>query len=406
MPEAVKSENEFEIFCSGERTDSSRRTHYFSNDDLDAIAVSYDPALFQAPIIVSHDTGGYSDRDIVQSELAFGIVKELRREGDYLIAFADPLSEKVGEWIRNGQIIERSASFYPPSSPNNPKPGNWHLRHVALLGATPPAVKGMPPLGESFAFSLKDDGNDAVEFMMHATKSSPLAEMLEGMRDYLIDSRGLEVAEQILPRELLARVRDPDWQHHIERLDSRVELIDSRLNAIEFKPELGSHLLYQEKQMATEQQEQQVDFEEMRGKISALEEERLNQQRQIRDFEIDATIAANERKLPPGMLQPVEVSFQESGEGASREIGFREFCQSLSGWQMGYLKKFVTQLPDQIEYGEIARPSKPPRAARADADFDRNSVAAHEKILAYQSGHPELTYAQVAALPEFQELIS
>lgn len=37
-----------------------------------------------------------------------------------------------------------------------------------------------------------------------------LSELLEGMRNYLIDARGLEVAERVMPRKQLMRVRELD----------------------------------------------------------------------------------------------------------------------------------------------------------------------------------------------------
>ncbi|MBF0186018.1 MAG: hypothetical protein HQM06_16735, partial [Magnetococcales bacterium] len=43
-----------------------------------------------------------------------------------------------------GRFKKISASFYPPDSPNNPTPGLFALRHIAFLGAQPPAIKGLP----------------------------------------------------------------------------------------------------------------------------------------------------------------------------------------------------------------------------------------------------------------------
>ena len=54
---------------------------------------------------------------------------------------------------------KRSASFYPPQAPNNPTPGKWYLRHVAFLGAQPPAIAGL----KDIQFS-EDDAGGAVCF--------------------------------------------------------------------------------------------------------------------------------------------------------------------------------------------------------------------------------------------------
>ena len=61
--------------------------------------------------------------------------------------------------VQAGRFKKRSASFYPPQAPNNPTPGKWYLRHVAFLGAQPPAVAGL----KDIQFS-EDDAGGAVCF--------------------------------------------------------------------------------------------------------------------------------------------------------------------------------------------------------------------------------------------------
>jgi hypothetical protein len=53
--------------------------------------------------------------------------------------------------VDNKQFKKRSASFYPPGHPSNPKPGNWYLRHVAFLGAQPPAIAGLADFADTGA---------------------------------------------------------------------------------------------------------------------------------------------------------------------------------------------------------------------------------------------------------------
>jgi hypothetical protein len=59
--------------------------------------------------------------------------------------------------VKAERFKKRSASFYAPDDPSNPKPGVWYLRHVAFLGAQPPAVKGL----KDIEFS---EAADAVNF--------------------------------------------------------------------------------------------------------------------------------------------------------------------------------------------------------------------------------------------------
>ena len=66
-------------------------------------------------------------------------------------------------------IPKVSASFYAPESKINPEPGQWSLRHVAMLGAQPPAVKGL----KGFAYSEESDEGEGVLDFAVATKLNP-----------------------------------------------------------------------------------------------------------------------------------------------------------------------------------------------------------------------------------------
>ena len=136
---------EVHIFKAGTQTSAQGVTREFTKNDLSELASSYDPNVHEAPIRIGHE-----DNDKVP---AWGWVKGVKVKGDELFAEIDfsPLAE---EYIQNGLYKKVSASFYSPESKINPEPGKWSLRHVALLGAQPPAVKGL----KGFAYEESDDG--------------------------------------------------------------------------------------------------------------------------------------------------------------------------------------------------------------------------------------------------------
>lgn len=136
---------EVHIFKAGTQTSAQGITREFTKNDLSQIASSYDPSVHEAPIRIGHE-----DNDKVP---AWGWVKGLKAKGDELFAEIDfsPLAE---EYIKNRLYKKVSASFYSPDSKINPEPGKWSLRHVALLGAQPPAVKGL----KGFAYEESNDG--------------------------------------------------------------------------------------------------------------------------------------------------------------------------------------------------------------------------------------------------------
>ena len=136
---------EVHIFKAGTQTSAQGVTREFTVNDLKQIADSYQPDVHEAPIRIGHE-----DNDKVP---AWGWVKDVKVKGDELFAEVD-FSPLAADYIKNGLYKKVSASFYSPESKINPEPGKWSLRHVALLGAQPPAVKGL----KGFAYEEGADG--------------------------------------------------------------------------------------------------------------------------------------------------------------------------------------------------------------------------------------------------------
>lgn len=156
----------YEIFRAGTRTDANGNTVTITEADLAAAAQAYDPKVHEAPIVVGHPKADAP---------AYGWVKSLGVQNGVLTADFAQVDEGFADLVKAGRYKKVSASFYPPTSPNNPKPGVWTLRHVGFLGAQPPAVKGLSAI--SFA-----EGEVYVEFTEsppppenHENKETPMS---------------------------------------------------------------------------------------------------------------------------------------------------------------------------------------------------------------------------------------
>lgn len=131
---------QIEIFRAGSHTDDSGTVHSFSAADVAGMVASYDPALREAPLTVGHPAHNLP---------AYGWVKGLAvNSAGNLAMDTHQVQPQFAEMVDAKLFKKRSASFYPPGHPNNPKPGNWYLRHVAFLGAQPPAIAGLADFAE------------------------------------------------------------------------------------------------------------------------------------------------------------------------------------------------------------------------------------------------------------------
>ena len=140
-----------EIFRPGRHIDDQGVAHNFSDADVSGMASSYNPALREAPLTVGHPKDNLP---------AYGWVKAVGRNADGVLTITPHNVEpQFAEMVAARRFPKRSASFYPPAAPNNPTPGHWYLRHVAFLGAQPPAIAGL----KDIQFSDGDSGG-AVSF--------------------------------------------------------------------------------------------------------------------------------------------------------------------------------------------------------------------------------------------------
>lgn len=126
------------IFKSGTHTDSSGRTRTWTSEDLDKIASSYKERTEDAPVVFGHP----KDNDPAQ-----GWIKGVRRSGDFLQAQFTQVSDKAKKGLDNGDYKYGSLSLTP----------KLRIRHFGLLGAVPPAVKGLGRV------EFQDDGGLTVD---------------------------------------------------------------------------------------------------------------------------------------------------------------------------------------------------------------------------------------------------
>lgn len=179
-----------QIFTAGKRTDANGITVDFDESMLAQIAAIYDPALHEAPFVLGHPR---------HDAPAYGWAASLSKSGDRLLAEPRQVDPVFSESVQSGRYKKISASFYLPGSPHHPIADSEvpYLRHVGFLGAMPPAVKGMAAI----EFAEDEEGVFFAEFgdYVDMEMADTLAATFQDMRDWLIESSGLENADRVLP---------------------------------------------------------------------------------------------------------------------------------------------------------------------------------------------------------------
>lgn len=285
---------EIEIFKAGEHTASNGATLDFPRHKLREAVTTYNPQIFRAPAIISHDTGGIPDKSIADKELCYGVPHKLKLVGDSLRAVFTKLSPKLVQWLRDGALHSLSPSFYLPNSPNNPYPGKLSLRHIAFLGKTPPAVKGLAPIPqppvdwseaefEEFGycdFNVFAPEEGVVDFSigipnMQVNPHTIAADLFQRYRENLIATEDLETAENVLPGEMIAALREQavqEQQKDRQILDLQMEVQELRNKCSEFESQLENYSNWDEDEDEMDYGQMKLEYGQMKSRIAELEE--------------------------------------------------------------------------------------------------------------------------------------
>lgn len=122
------------ILRPGTFTDATGLCVRFTPEDLQAVADNYDPAYHTAALNLDH----------AESGPAHGFISDLVWDGTYLRADLAGVPPELAQQLAAGRYPYRSAEVYADLDGRGP-----YLRALALLGARPPAVKGLPPLPQA-----------------------------------------------------------------------------------------------------------------------------------------------------------------------------------------------------------------------------------------------------------------
>lgn len=344
---------DIEISAPGTWVASNGKTVTFSDNDLQLVADGYDPALHEAPICIGHPKDNLP---------AYGWIKSVTFKSGVLFADGHDVDGDFSVMLSEKKFKKRSSAFYEPDAPGNPKPGQYYLRHVAFLGAMPPAVKGLKDLN----LSASDDG--VVEFGDY--EDVLLVGLLRKLKNFLIGEFGQERIESILPESEIQYLNDLANQ---EKPDDDVY----------FNEGAGMS-------------------EEEKAKLLALESENARLKQQVEAGRManvhNGNVAFAEGLVAAGKVLPVN---KDTIVGV---LNFLELQDQVVEFSDGGVKKqmpsafkdFLTQLPKSVELSEFA-PNKKDGvvdfSAPSGLSVDSSRLELHAKIVAYQQAH-KCTYAE------------
>ena len=142
--------NDVEIFRVGEYPQGT-----YTTDDIDEIVSNYDPDFFESPTSIDH----------VQEGPALGWVKQLRRQGDLMLADVE-VSDELADALKEKKFANRSVEIA-----RLPEKGKY-LKALTFLGVKVPQVKGLKPIDFS-TFEDEDIKTDSFDLTSPSEQEPP-----------------------------------------------------------------------------------------------------------------------------------------------------------------------------------------------------------------------------------------
>lgn len=360
-----------EIFKIGKHTATNGQTLPFDETMLAAAVKGYDPKLHEAPVVVGHPKDNHP---------AFGWIDhlELTKDG-VVLAHPKQVDADFAELVEQGKYKKRSASWYLPDSPNNPKPGTLYLRHVGFLGAMPPAIKGL----KDVQFSEQEQG--VVEFGdVSPWIFSNFAAILRKWREKIIAKDGIEEADNMIPSYQI-----DDFAAEAERL--RFERDKQAQAAIPNFTEPQDKTMTPEQIAALQAENAALKAKE----VNFSESEKAIKQREVAlakreiGLQVDGLIKQG-KVLPAQKVGLVEFMASLDGSTLTVEFGEGEQAKKLSPRQ--FMTDFLESMPKLVDFTEHSKPDGKQGAGDLTAEeLAKKASAYHAKQKA--AGH-EISFSE------------
>ena len=406
---------EIEIGKLGNHTDAHGISKGFTPEFFQEVVDSYNPLKFIAPAIISHDTQGIDDGAIASHpELSYGATQSLKVVGDRLKAVFDKVSPKLVDHFRNGELLAVSPSFYPPGHRNNPTPGKWSIRHVAFLGKTPPAIKGLAtPQFSEVGFNPSENSLEFSFPVKLSETDSTLCFMIGDLYkriDEISSSRPTPISyqeEEMTKEDLQENLEYMDEEEEEEEEEDEEEMMEE-------EPKKKTRFTGKYHKKTTDMNEY-LDYSELQSKITELEYqvEEYDRARKLQEVSLlntthqlamerenrkrDRIVSFQEDLVKSGKLLASQVGDRvlSFGEEDEAEMTLTDFMMGLDDQQLAFMEDFLSSHPTQIEYGEFATENKNPSNRASSLDFavapgatvSDSSYEEYQEVLNYCEQH-------------------
>lgn len=380
-----------EVLRPGSYTDAHGRAVVITAAHVAEMAAAYDPDLQDAPAVVGHPK---------MDDPAYGWLRNPRVEGGVLLCDACDVDPAFAQTLKDKRYKHKSLSFYLPDSPGNPKPGKHYIKHLGLLGARAPAVRGLKPIQMAA-------GDDAVIIELGAPDWSwrlpqvvrTVAQMFGRLRDQTIAKDGIEAADRLISTwdldSLQAAAADIDASRHAE--DASPPNFASPTNheggLMATQDDLAAReAALKEREAALASQEKALN-----DRAVALAAAEAEAHRKVDEAFVDGLIGEGRLRPTERVEVLAELAAMDDSTATIELAAADGGAATRLTPRAAYCRRLSAAAP-LVALGEHRDPGGPEKggavefAAPSGVEVDAAGLDLHRKAVAYQAAHPGTDY--------------
>jgi hypothetical protein len=271
----------------------------------------------------------------------------------------------------------------------HPVPGVWYLRHVGVLGAQNPALKGLDD--PAFA-DQADDG--CVSFAQGVAFSEwddmTNAGLWRRVRDWLIGDKGLAVADEVIPGHLVQSLEQGAQDEMRQTYEARSDATP----AFSEPNPLPENTVTPEQKAALEAENTQLKAQ--LAQVKADEAKALAEKTHAANVAFCEGLASQARLLPAH--QALAVATLNHLAALAEPVQFGEGDAKVS--LLDGFKAYLAEQPAQVTFGESVTTGRAAGAQDGGVSFaapdgygvEPLAMALHAKALAHQKANAGMSY--------------
>lgn len=370
------------VFRAGTHIATDGQAYTFSEADIADLVESYDPALSDAPLVVGHPE---------VEDPAYGWAASLRHENGNVYAVPRDVEPQFAEMVNAKRFPKISAAIYLPSTPGNPKPGHFYLRHIGFLGAAAPGVKGLRPA--SFASS-----EGAVEFAMPlASLGWALTDILRRLRDYFVERDGAEAADRVIPHYQISTIDQFTRDDPEQTAAGPTYAAPAHSLEMTMSDPKSPQFAEREQQLTTREQQLSTQATEIEARERALAQREAQARREDAVAFAEGLVQAG--KLLPRQKAPIVELLLVMP--ASTSVNFAEGGATVDKPAGEVLRELLDGLPTQVDFTEKsageAVTGTATFAAPPGVIVDAGLAELHAKAKRFQQQNPNTSWMDAVA---------